>query len=89
MTLQMLTPEIAERMGYQGMKGILVSDVDPNGPASAAGIQQGALIMEVNRRPVRSIAELKEQVQKTPSKKYLLLLVRLGQFDRYLAVQKP
>ena len=45
--------------------------------------------MEVNRRPVRSIADLKEQVQKTPSKKYLLLLVRLGQFDRYLAVQKP
>ncbi len=89
MTLQLLTAEIAERMGYQGMKGILVADVDPNGPASAAGIQQGALIMEVNRRPVRSIADLKEQVQKTPSKKYLLLLVRLGQFDRYLAVQKP
>jgi len=89
MTLQMLTPELAERMGYQGLKGILVSDVDPAGPAAAAGIQQGALILEVNRRPARSIADLKEQVQKTPSKKYLLLLVRLGQFDRYLAVQKP
>jgi serine protease Do len=89
MTLQTLTPEIAERMGYQGMKGILVSDVDPNGPAAAAGIQQGALILEVNRRPARSVADLKEQVNKTPSKKYLLLLVRLGNFDRYLAVQKP
>jgi len=76
-------------MGYQGMKGILVADVDPNGPAAAAGIQQGALILEVNRRPARSVPDLKDQVQKTPSKKYLLMLVRLGNFDRYLALQKP
>jgi serine protease Do len=89
MTLQALTPELADRMGYQGMKGILVADVDPNGPAAAAGIQQGALILEVNRRPARSVPDLKDQVQKTPSKKYLLMLVRLGNFDRYLALQKP
>ncbi len=89
MTLQPLTPEIAERMGYQGLKGILVSDVDPNGPAAAAGVQQGALILEANRRSVKTVAELKEQIKKTPSKQYLLLLVRLGQFDRYVPVQKP
>jgi len=89
MTLQPLTREVAERLGYLNLKGIIVSDVDPNGPAAGAGIQQGALILEVNQRPARSVAELKQQVDKTPSKKYLLMLVRLGNFDRYIAVQKP
>ncbi len=89
MSLQSLTPELAEQLGYQGLKGLVISDVDPNGPAASAGLQQGALIMEVNQRPIRSVQDFREQVQKTPKGKYLLVLARLGQFDRFMAVQKP
>jgi serine protease Do len=89
MTLQPLTPDLAERLGYQGLSGLVVTDADAEGPAGAAGIQQGALIMEVDRKPAKSLAEFREHVAKVASGKYVLLLARMGDFDRYIAVQKP
>jgi serine protease Do len=88
MALQELTPEIAERLGYSGQTGVLVSDVEANSPAANAGIQQGALILSVNRKPVKTVAEVKDAIAKAAEGQGILLLVRLGQFDRFIAIKK-
>jgi serine protease Do len=88
MTLQELTPEIAERLGYSGQTGVVVSDVEANSGAANAGIQQGALILSVNRKPVKTVAELKEAISKAAEGQGILLLVRLGQVDRFIAIKK-
>jgi len=41
-------------------RGVVVSQVDPNSDAAAAGIQQGDLITEVNRKPVHNMDEYRE-----------------------------
>ena len=63
-----------------------MAEVDPAGPAAEAGIQPGDVILEVNRQPVRSPAEIKTALQKSGSRAVLLLVARDGK-TLFLAVQ--
>ncbi len=70
MAVQDLTDDLAQRLNYQGMTGVLVVAVADNSPAEGAEISAGMLIQEINRRPVRNLSEFKtvmeEDVQKPP-----------------------
>jgi serine protease Do len=57
-----LTPEIAQRYNIEETAGVIVINVDPNGKAQAAGIQQGDLIIEVNRENVASVKDFKNLI---------------------------
>jgi Do/DeqQ family serine protease len=50
--LQAVTPEIAESMNLRRPAGALVVNVAPNGPAAAAGLRTGDLIVSVDGQPV-------------------------------------
>jgi len=86
MSLQALTPELREQLGYQDETGVLVTNVEPGSPAANAGIARGALILEVNRKPVTSPGQIKQALQDNPGKP-LLLLVRHKDATRYLALK--
>jgi len=86
MKLQPLTPDLAERLGYQGESGALVANVDPDSPAARAGIERGDLIQEVNRSAVTSPEEVRAEIKKGKGKP-VLLLVRHGEATRYLALK--
>jgi serine protease Do len=60
-TVQDVTPEIADSLGI-AKGGALVADVTPGGPASAAGIRSGDLILQFDGRPVATGADLTRQV---------------------------
>ncbi len=85
LSLQSLTPELAERLGYEGEKGVLVAGVEAGSPAEEAGIERGDLIQEVNRVSVTTPAEVREALKKSRGGK-ALLLVRHGETTRYLAL---
>jgi serine protease Do len=57
LSMQNLTPQLAERLGVKNAQGVVISGVKPGSPASEAGLQRGDLILEVDRHPVRSIEE--------------------------------
>ena len=86
MTLQPLTPELAEQFGYDGVHGVLVTDVDPGSLAARAGIKRGYLIEEVNRHAVKTPQQVKKQI-KNSKKTTVLMLVRDGENSRYLALK--
>jgi serine protease Do len=88
LTVQNLTPELAEQFGYVGQTGVLVTDVKAGSAAAMAGIQPGMLIQEVNRRPVSSLAELQDALDHPVRENSTLLLVRDEQGTRYVVVQK-
>jgi serine protease Do len=59
-----LTPESARRFGHAvDEKGILVVGVQPGSKADAAGVRQGDLLKEVNRKPVDSVESLKSELK--------------------------
>ncbi len=55
-----LTPEMAQRLNVNRETGVVVVGVRPESKAYKAGVQQGDLILEVNRRSVSSTGELKQ-----------------------------
>jgi len=80
LTLAPLTPDLAAQVGVpRDLKGVVVESVDPDGPAAEAGVQAGDVIQEVNRQPVRSVADVRNALDKSGNRPPLLLVNRGGQ----------
>ncbi len=77
-TVVTLTDEMAERFGYEGESGVIVSTVVPGSDASELLITPGAIIKEVNRRKVRNKEEFYEEIKEAKKKGGALLLVKRG-----------
>jgi serine protease Do len=63
--IQAVTDEIAESLGLDKAKGALVASVSDNGPAQAAGIQAGDVILTFNGKPVEDMRHLPRLVAET------------------------
>ena len=82
-----LSAEERREREMAGSEGVLVTGVAPDSPAAEAGIKEGDIVLQVNRAPVGSVAALRKAVEKTPSGKPLLLLVRTSEGgDRFAAL---
>jgi len=80
LSVEPLTPDLAQQLSLpRGTTGVVVESVDARGPAAKAGIQEGDLIQEVNRQPVRSVSDLQGALQKSGDRPPLLLINRGGQ----------
>lgn len=91
LSVQPLTPELADQFGFQGDKGLLVTDVAADSPAAKARphpIARGELIKEVARKPVAAPADAKaalDQARKA-NEKTVLILARSKEGTRYVVV---
>lgn len=88
LSVRPLTPEDARVLGLESRRGLLVAEVDPAGPAAAAGIQEGDVIEEVNRKPISDAAELKAAVTASSNRPALVLVNRQGA-NLYLTIDPP
>jgi serine protease Do len=75
--VQALTAALAEEFELKETVGVLVSKVERGGLAHSEGIQEGDFITEVNRQPVRSVAQFSEVLEKVkPGQTVLLRIIR-------------
>jgi serine protease Do len=85
LSLTPLTPEKARRLGVdERMRGLVVTGVDRAGP-TAGFIRPGDILIEVNRRPVRSLKEFQGALGKGTR---ILLLVQRGSSQLFLVIQR-
>jgi len=86
LALRPLTRELARRLNLdEELRGLVVEDVDPDSPA-AGMIQQGDVILEVNRRRVTSLAEFEKAVSSSRDK--VLLRLQRGNAQIFLVINK-
>ena len=85
--VQDLTPELARQFGYRVKQGVIISSVEPGSIAAAAGLREGMLIEEVNRRKVRDTDDFMSALSRSAGKKSLLLLVRDGKYSRFVVLK--
>jgi serine protease Do len=90
LTVQTLTPEIAESIGVDpGTKGVVVVGVEPGSAADDAGLRRGDVVLEVNRETVTTLGEYRKAIEKAVGKKSVLFLVRRGDNTLFLALKPP
>jgi serine protease Do len=89
LTVQTLTPEIAENLGVEETKGVVVTAVESGSAADEAGIRRGDVILEVNRQGVDDADAYKAALKKVEKGKNVLLLVRRGENTIFLALKPP
>jgi serine protease Do len=76
--VQNITPDIAQALGLKDATGVVVTQVEPGSPAENAGIQKGDVIHEVDRKSVKDVRGLMDQIAKAKDKESILLLVQRG-----------
>lgn len=83
-----LTPELAARLELpRTATGLVVTGVDPDGPAASAGIQEGDVITRANKRQVESVSALKDALATRTDRPALLVVTREGR-SLFVAVPK-
>jgi serine protease Do len=87
LSVQTLTPDIAEQLGYQKDSGVVVADVSSGSPAEDAGLQRGDLIKEVNRKEVRTVQDFEREMKDLKSGDVAALLVRRGQNTFFTTIE--
>jgi serine protease Do len=64
-TIQPLSPEIAQAMSLDGAHGALVSDITPDSPAAKAGLRPGDVIVGYDGKAVKEMRDLPRLVAAT------------------------
>ena len=67
--------------------GVLVSGVQPGSPAATSGIRGGDVILEVDRKPVASVADVKQVLAEADEESPLVLLVKRGAGSFYVVIK--
>ena len=84
---QDITPELAHSMGLETEEGVLVSDVIAGQAAAEAGIKRGDVITEIDRKPVKNMAEYNHSLGIIKKGRTVLFLIRRGGTTIYIAVK--
>lgn len=71
-----------------GQKGVVVTEVDPQGPAAQRGIQTGDVILNVGGKAVANVGDVRSELAqaKSSGKNSVLLQVKNAEATRFVAV---
>jgi serine protease Do len=82
-----LTPERARRVGMEGQRGVLVTEVEPASFADDVGLARGDLIAEINRESVVTTSDYRRAISKLkPGQDVVFKVLRRADSDRTLTV---
>jgi serine protease Do len=71
-----LTPDIRQQIeAPAAVKGAVIQNVRPGSPADDAGLQQGDIIISVNRKPTADASDVAQQLSSVPAGQDALVLV--------------
>jgi serine protease Do len=87
MTLQTITPGMAEALGLARDYGVIVADVWPGGPAAAAGLAVGDVLASVDGQPADDLPTVSYNFRLRDSPDNVQLVVLRGQAQISISVK--
>jgi len=87
--IESLTPERAQRVGVEGQKGVMVSEVEPASFADDIGFAPGDVISQVNEQSVTSVDEYRRTVGKLKAGENVVFRVFRRNGDRVMTMFLP
>jgi serine protease Do len=89
LTVQNMTPQLAESLGLKRPNGVVITSVQPESAAAEAGLRRGDVILEVNRQEIANVDALQNAVKSAKPDSNILFLIRRGENNVFLALKSP
>ncbi len=86
---QTLTRALARELGYEGLSGVVIDEVESGSLAEEYGLEPEMLITEVNREAIRNVKQFNEAMAKARQKGKALLRVRSEDWTKYVLIPLP
>jgi serine protease Do len=77
-SVQSITPELAAGLDLHQDAGAILADVDPDGPAGAAGLKPGDIVLALNGKPMRNAREFQVELYRIPLHDSVIVQVMRG-----------
>jgi len=87
MEISNLDSALAERLNMTGVEGVVITDVKPDSIAARAGLENGMVITQVQRQPVKSVEDCEKLFKQTAGKDGWLLLVKSENGSRFVILK--
>jgi serine protease Do len=87
MTVQELTPELAESLQMEQATGVLITSVEGGSPAALAGLRRGDVNTEINQSQVTDMETFAKLLDQSKADQRILLLVQRGASSRYVVLK--
>jgi len=84
-----LTDRLAQRLGYEDDKGVLIMRVAPGSAAQKAGLRENDLIMEIDKKEVGSVEEFENAIGDLEPGETMLLLVKRADATFFVPLKLP
>ena len=85
-TAQTITPTLAQGLGLSQSYGVIISDVAPGGPAEAAGLQIGDIVISADGRHIDTLPAFAAVMYLHPLDEVLTLVVKRGTTEKTLSI---
>ena len=90
LSLGNLTPDMRDQLQVpRDIHGVVIEQVQPGSSADNAGLQQGDIILEVNRHKVQTASDVQQALQNVPKGQDALLLVWSNGGNTFRVLHSP
>jgi serine protease Do len=87
LVVQEITPQIQSKLGIEYSNGVVITDVRGNSMASKAGLLNGDVVLEINKKQIVNLDDYRKSVDSVKIGQNLLFLVRRGSNTVYVALK--
>jgi serine protease Do len=84
-----MNKELAGKLNIPNVPGVLISEIDQDGPAFGAGLRQNDVVQRVGRKDVKNVQEFVDEVGKVNKGETILLLVNRKGSSLFVAFNMP